>query len=504
MGVSATMAVEAYLGGAWVDLTADTKASVGPLTIKYGIDGNGPADLVASPGELAFALRNDAGCSGGVQGYYSPNHASVRTDWGFGVPVRVLFSSGAISDKVKFRGKVTTIDPVPGQYGPQHVHVAAHDAIYDLLSADATELPITTGADESTLIDDVLDAIATAAQPVARSLDTGVEDFPVAFDKLGDNRKALRIIQDLAVSALGRVFVKGDGTFRYQNRHNWGPLNTSAVTISNTMQGFVAPTSVDRMINRVRITTHPKTVSTAATDLLFDLPAGTVSVLPGETRVLWCDYTDPNDRQTKLGGADVVTSLVSGTHYSGNAAADGLGTDLSANLTVTLEAFASTGKYTVENTGSTAAWLRLRIYGKAIRDEGEIVSESTSAQDYGDRSVSIDMPYQDSPRVGASLASYLAGVYAALSNQVDTVEFIANENSTFMEHALNREPGDLITLTETVTGYTSVEAIIQSVELEVSAPCWIRCRWGLAPASTLDVPWQLGTGALTTTAALGL
>lgn len=506
MGVTATMKVEAELSaGVWTDITADTKAAVGPLTIKYGIDGNGPIDLVASPGECSFALRNDAGNSGGLQGYYSPQHTNCRSGWGFGTGIRVSFtySGGSITDKVKFRGKVTTIDPVPGQYGPQHVHVVAHDGIYDLLSADAKELAIFTDSDESTLIGEVLDAVPTAAQPVSRSLDTGVGIFPVAFWNLQGKAKALKVISDLAISELGRVFVTGAGVFRYKNRHNWGALNTSAVTIANTMQGFVAPTSVDRLINRFLVTAHPLSVSTAATDLLYDLPAGTVSIGPGETRELWCDYTDPNDRQSKIGGASVVTSLVSGTHYSGNASPDGLGTDLSSDLTVSLTAFGTTGKFSVENTGSATAWLRLYIYGKAIRDEGAITIESASAQDFGDRTMTVDLPYQDSPFVTQSVADYLQGVYSTLANQGDELEFIANENGTFMTHALNREPGDEITVSETVTGYSSAGFVIQWIELTVTPRCWVRCRWGLAPASTLSAPWQLDTGDLGTGTILG-
>lgn len=505
MGVAATMKVEAYLSGAWTEITADTKAAAG-LSLKYGIDGNGPTDsYVASPGELSFTLRNDAGGSGGVTGYYSPRHASVRTGWGFGVPVRVRFTSSAvgITDKVKFRGKVATIDPDPGLYGPKSVRVTAYDGIYDLLHADARELALTTDSDESTLIGAVLDAIPAAAQPVARSLDTGIELFPVVFDKLQGGQKALKVIADLATSALGRVFITGDGTFRYQNRHNWGPLNTSAVTLTNTMQGFVAPTSVDRLINRVRITTHGKRVSAAATDLLFDLPAGTVQLGAGETREIWCDYTDPDDRQTKVGGADVVTTLVAGTHYAGNAAEDGAGADLTATLSATLTAFSSTAKFVVTNSGTLGAWLRLRIYGRAVRDEGPTVSESASTQVYGERVASLDMPYQSSLFTGASVADYLEGAYASLTNQMDEIEFIANENATFMEQALNREPGDLITVTETVTGYSSVAAIIQSIAFEVTPPCWIRCRWTLAPASTLSTPWLLGTSALNSTTVLG-
>ena len=503
-GATATINIQAYLSGAWVTLNDDVIESMG-LTLKYGIDGNGPTDVVASPGEVKFGLRNDAGCSGGVIGYYSPQHASKRTGWGFGVPVRVRFSSTAasITDKVKFYGKIRVIDPLPGQYDKRPVSVIGVDGIADLLDADVRALAIATATDEASLIDDVLDAVPSASQPLARSLDTGAELFPVAFDDLSGGTKALALIRDLTLSALGRFVINGAGTARYINRHNWGPLNTNDATLSNTMTELEAPNSFDRCVNRVRVTTHRKTTTATATDLLYDLPAGGMLIGPGETREVWCDYTDPNDRQTKVGGVGVVTTLVSGTHYAGNASEDGLGTDLSADLTVTLTAFSSTGKFSVENTGTAGIWVSLKIYGRAIRNLGATVSEAYSVQSYGDRVVDLDLPYQDSAYRGQEIADYIEGVYSTLTNQVDTVTFCANRSATLMGYALNVEPGDQVTLTETVTGLTSVECVVQSVEISVLPNVIIMCRWRLSPASTLAVPWVLGTDGLGDTTDLG-
>jgi hypothetical protein len=503
MPVTATLKIEAELSpGVWTNLADDLVQTLG-VTIKYGLDGSGPADCVASPGMLRFALRNDTKCSGAVLGYYSPRHASKRTGWTFGIGVRarITCAAASITDKVKFLGKVYAIEPVPGRDGERYVVVTAYDSIRDLLDAEVRSLSILENSDESTAIDDVLDAVPTSAQPEARSLDTGVNLMPAVFDDLRGGRTALKVIQDLTASAHGKAFVKGDGTFVYKNRHNWGPLNTSQATLTGaTASELDAPSSIDALYNRVRVTVHPKTISATADEILHE---SVVQVLAGETRQIWCDYSDPNDRQTKVGGTSVDTSLTAGTDYNATVDEEGSGASLNANITASLTAFSSTGLYQVANSGTQTAFVRLRIYGKAIRDLAPQTVEDSSTQNW-DQVLSLDLPYQSSTDFARGLAEYLEGEWATLTNQLNAVGFWASRDATLMGYALNREPGEEITVSETVTGVSSAGQVIQSVELEIVDNVTIRCRWGLTPASSLSTPWQLGTGALTTTATLGL
>ena len=501
MGVSATMTVEAYLSGSWVDITADTLAAASPLRIAYGIDGSGPADVIAKVGTCGFTLRNDAGGSGGVVGYYSPRSSNVRTGWGFAVPVRVSFSSGAISGQVKHRGIVTVIDPEPGLYGSKRVRVTSEDGMGRLLDAEVRELGIVQGEDEAQLMDRVLDAVPTDAQPVARDLDPGTNTTDVAFDDLKGGTKAVAIIGELVRAAQGRAFIAGDGTFVYRNRHNIGALATSAVTLNDTMHGLSAPSSVDRLYNRVRVTTRRKTVSQTATDLLYD---GVVQVGGDSTLEVWTDYTDPSsgERKTKIGGVDVVTSLVAGTHYFAGPTEGG--SESTASITPTLEAFSTSAKWTLVNSSTTALYVTLRVYGKAIRDLGPVVSEAVSVQPYGERALNLELKYQASQDFGGSLAARLLSLYEDLDNQIDSVSFVANDSATLMEQALLREPGDIVTITESVTGVTAATAVIQGVELTVTPPCWIRCTWRLAPADITGGAWELGTSALDSTTELAL
>lgn len=129
MGVALTSsAVEMeFSTGVWTDVIADVQASTG-LTVEYGIRGNDPKDRVASTGFMDFYLQNHAGNSASTQGYYSPNHGSVRSGFTYGTGTRLKLTYGGTS-YYKFCGKLADIEPEPGQYLRQLTRCQAVDWI---------------------------------------------------------------------------------------------------------------------------------------------------------------------------------------------------------------------------------------------------------------------------------------------------------------------------------------------------------------------------------------
>lgn len=567
MGVTAMVKTFGQLAaGIWTDLTTDTVQEQG-LHVKYGIADNGPKDCVAGTGEASVTLRNDAGNSVSQQGAYSPNHASKRAGWTFGIPFAVAISHGsdaavavstltrsgstatvttaaahglstddwviiagagqaeyngifqitvtggstftyAVSGTpatpatgtitarktyVKHRGKVQVIDPEAGQYLSQRAKIVSYDIMHDLAEADAREVTLQIDQGEDDLITALLDAVPSSAQPVARDLDAGVDTFPYAFDDLGGTVKALTAIQDVAIGAFALVALKGDGTFMLRSRSTRA-TGASVYTFNNTMHGLAVPSTQAKVWNLVRVTIRPKVVSAAATDELYTLPTGASIAIPqGETRETWTDYTDPNDRNVHIGGTSVVTALVGGTHYSANAAADGSGADLTASIAATITPFGSTAKWTLQNTNTTqTAYITLlKAIGKAVRNPGPQTYQSYTAKDYGVRPLDIELRYQSDADLARSYAIFVEQQYNELAPQINAITFLANDSSDFMTQALAREPGDIITITEAVTGLASVDAVIHSVELDVMPGPWIVCRWGLAPAAPFK-SWVLG------------
>ena len=571
-----TNRIEAQLTASiWTNLSADV---TGRIRTMRGVNGNGPADVLAGAGELVFALRNGTNSSGGVVGYYSPLHASVRSGWTYGIPVQfvsldpldaaaavtltaaagvatatavghgrstgdsvliaganqadyngthyitvtgvdtftfpvtttaVTPATGSITFRrayVKFYGKVREIEPVPGTIRERQVKVIAYDVIRDLVESDAREVDIQVGQMDDDLLTELLDSLPTTAQPVRRDLDTGLDTYPYAFDNVGSGAKAAALIQDILLSGYSLGAVKGDGTFFTVNRYN-RTAGSSAATFSNTMQGLIVPSSLEKVYNRVRATIHPKTVDAAATTVLFSQPVTAASIPAGGSLTVWGSYRDPNVENRLVGGTAVVTPLVATTDYVANSAADGTGSNLTADVAIVTTAFASTAKFVITNNAAVPAFLtKLQIRGKGIYDDGPQTFESYTAKSYGDRPYSLDMPYQDDPDIGQSAADYLNAVYNSLTAVLEAVEIVANSSSTFLTQALAREIGDQITITETVTGVAATKGVIQSVEIETEiGGLFYRCRWGLAPTSPFAF-WILGTAGsseLGTTTVLG-
>ncbi len=494
MGVAYTFRVEAELSpGVWSNISADLVAAEG-LRIDYGIQGNGPLDSVAGTGMLEFTLRNDAGNAGGTQGWYSPLHASVRAGWNYDVPVRVIFTYG--TDRTKFYGKLRVITPDAGAYRRQRVSVVAYDLMRDLAEADIREVDLQVNKSEDELVEAVLAALPADSQPVATDLDAGVDLVPYAFHDVGDAEKALSLMKKVAVSSLAFLAMTGSGTLIMRNRQSRA-LGTSAFTFANTMHGLAVPSSLDQTYDAVRATTHPKTIDPAATTVLYALTGTPPSVAAGATLVLWGAYRSSDDATRLIGGLTVVDPLVSGTDYAGNAAADGSGADLTTDLAVTIDPFATTCKFTITNNGASTVYLVdgsgnpfLQCRGKRVLDDGPRTFEASTGS-FPVRTLAVDLPYQDDDYFGASVASYLKAQYATLANQIDEIEFLANDSDALMTQALDREPGDIITITETMTGVSAVKAVIHRVSLEVSASGLLTCRWGLAPASPFTF-WQWG------------
>lgn len=474
-------------GSTWTDISADVVDS--GVTAAWGItSGLGPLDTIAGSGTCTFMLRNDA--QSGVLGRWSPNGPSCTTGWTFGIPFRLSFVYGATTYQ-RFRGKIFSILPDSGVHGRRQVAVTVYDVMRELAEVEVLSVGIQIGMTESQIITNVLSSLPSSSQPVATSIDTGVDTFPYALDTIGPDAKALSVIADVARSAFAMVACKSDGTFIVRNRHNRG-AGSSLIAFDADFMDLQVPSDLSNVYNLVRVTIHPKTIDAAATTVLYAL-AGTVpSVGAGLSITLWGSYNDPTNAQKLVGGTAMVTTLVAGTDYAGNSLIDGTGSNQNANLTVTATAFATTVKFVVTNTSGATIFLiatggsgpKLQIRGKGVYDRGPQTYQSTSTQPYGTRPIAIDMPYQNDPLVAQAGAEFVRSTYETLKRQVSRMSFLANDTTAHMTFALTVEPGDRITLSEPMTGTGLVDVVVQSVSLSFVEKV-VSVNLTFAPASSL-------------------
>ena len=466
----------------WTDITADTIAEDG-LTIDYGFDGTGPLSVLAGTGVCTFTLQN-----WNPTGKYSPGHASCTAGWALGVWIRVVFVPETGPDLVKFIGKVQFLDIEAGAYGRKRVAVIAHDAMGDLTRATVRNITAQVNQTDVALLQAVYAAVPATSLPVATSFDTAIDTYPYAFGDVSAGQSAAKLLQDVLISAMGLLVQHGDGTHVYINRHaRTYTASVATLTVDDLLapDGFEHPHDLMRLYNRVIVTIPQIEIGSSVEVLAAETTTDSEGLAASETRELFLSYRDPLHTAAStvpIGGTDFETP-VAGTDYVFNGAADGSGVDYTASVVVSATFWAGSVMFSITNNAPVRVYrITLQVRGIAIRRLTPIEVESTSTQAWGQRTLTIETPFQDSRTVARYMANYLRGQYEVSTNRPISITIKPQDSDRLMRHALMREPGDRITLSESVTA-TACDAIIYAVHLTVSAGGWIACSWDLAPQS---------------------
>lgn len=496
--VRCQLRVDAMLDGAtWTSLRSDLAAGE-RFAWSRGKGGSGPLDLVATTGTCEFGLKNFAEL-GSIRpnGWYSPNHASVRAGWTFGIAIRVVASYGG-TDYTLWRGKLRKIEPVPGVRGSRVVRCLATDFMDDLANTEVADVDPQVNQTEVQCLQAIIAALPSDAQPPATSYDTALETFPYALDNVSRGVQGMTAVVDVADSCQGHLYVSKDGTFTYTNRHTWSTAVSDFTFVATDLErddGLVVPSDLANVFNDVTAVAHPKTL--VASMVLCGI-TGPVFVGAGLTVELFLDYADPDNPDQLIGGTAFTDPLVENTDYDARANEDGTGADLSANLTVTVDPFAASAKFTVTNNGAVGAYLvngsgtpLLQLRGTGIYDNAPDRRNSTSVQSYGARRLEIDLKYQEDGLFAADAAAFSRSRYEDLSDQVEALVFNPQRRDLLMIEALTAEIGQVKTVTEAQSGVDAVEVIVQAIEMEATKGDYLRVRYVTAPVGPFKF-WQIG------------
>lgn len=509
MWVSPTTTVEVELagvGGGWTDISADLTED--PILQSWGIKTHLPNIRVASTGEIKFGLRNDANNSGPVQSWYSPFHASKRSGWGFGIRCRVKqVYSGTTRYKL---GYVRGIQPEPGEYEGRRVFVSAVDWIDEAAKTNAP-----TAVQVNQRSDQVFSAVLAnvAKQPAATSIGVGIDTFTYALDNVASETKALASFANLALSELGLVYLKRDATIgetlTFENRRARAAVTALLATLDKTMYELEVPGAASDILNRFLVTTFPRRIEAGIVIAKLEAAMAT-ALLPGETRRFFLDYTDPAQRDTKIGATAQIAPVVT-TDYTMNTAFDGTGADLSSSFAVTATFFSSSVMLDVTNNhASSSGYVRtLQCRGNGIFALNPVDAEGKDAASiatYGENLLQLPMLYQSNPLVGADAAHWMKSTWKDPLAHVRRVKFVANQSDALMTAAITGDISAKVALVETINGLTSAtKYFINAVELDSSETERLLCTWWLTPADPF-VYWQIGLAGfseLGTTTRLG-
>lgn len=466
------------VGAGWTDITTDVSA-LAPIRPSYGIAGSGPNDRVAGTGTLTFSLRNENPTTA-AKGYYSPESANVRTGFALGVRVRFSYLIGATTYR-KFIGRLKSIRPTAGKnIQPQLVECEVVDWMEEAARHRLASLATQTNKRADELLTSVAAAVPT--QPISTTFDTGSETYVLALD---ETVEAISEIGKITFSEFGFCYIRGNtssgGNLRFESRTARLPVGTVSGTFTDSEIASLSMSyDADQLVNLVDATTHPRTQDSSTTSLLFELQ-GTPLVTAGQTIKINGEYTDPTQRAVRVSGMDMVNPAAT-THYTMNTVSTGGGTDLTANFTVSAAYTGSVVFYTITNNSTQDGYItKLNALGRGLYDFepiGNRASDTGSIDDQGERYLNIDMPYQSDAAVGKSVAEFVLRHYSDLGGSAECRVGIRATTTALTDQVIAREPGDQITITETMTGLDH-NFYINSVDLSIVKGEPALAEWGL-------------------------
>jgi hypothetical protein len=176
--------------------------------------------------------------------------------------------------------------------------------------------------------------------------------------------------------------------------------------------------------NRVSGKAYPREVGTESVIFTLNEP---IKVEAGTT------YDNLRIRYfVKDGFTSVSASGVSLTDYAMNAQADGLGADLTADLTIVPDFGSGDAMLSLENTGATDGYITLlEISGTPIYIADTVTQVVDVATDddtfYGKIEMLLDQKYQEDPTVTLDQITLLAARYSTRTNTIETITFCASK-----------------------------------------------------------------------------
>jgi hypothetical protein len=478
-------------GTNWTNVTADL---VGSISGKYGILANGPTDRVGDVGKISFTLNNSQINSARLIGYYSPGHTNCRAGFDYGLAVRLTVTFEGNTKQMI--GSVTDIRPIPGLYRERQTLVECSDWFYMAENHELDAPDFTTNKNIGEIVTLIVANMATP--PAAVTYNTGSETFSTVFDTVTSRTTAITEFTKLALSELGYIYMTDGGrTLMVEGREtrNNNPAvesleggyllksdggyllwsDDSKILLSQDGSAAIFDNSAQQadisygkqLYNRIKATSYPRRIS-AAPVVLYQL-SSPMELKAGITKTFTGRYIDINGISKTITGKDMITPAAT-TDYLMNTLADGLGTNLTANLTVTADYGMSEVAYTITNTGGTDGFVtKLQARGTGIYIDAQsdyIAEDSTSILKNGIKTLTLDMKYQDDPTVPVGAANVWLYQYKDPRASINTIQMMANANRQNMVGFILLEPGDRIRLIEDVSGI-SADYIINGLEYEI-------------------------------------
>lgn len=322
--------------------------------------------------------------------------------------------------------------------------------------------------------------------------DTGINTFAYMADNWMEGILAIDGIRQAVDGDRGDYYTQRDGNIRFRRRWFNITNDVSQHTFNDDMIDMDYFYGHD-IISRVRVTCIPRKQIAAGTVLWTVFNAQ--RIIAGVSRVIIARFRD--DQENPCGAIAIITPVAS-TDYVANTKKDGTGTDVTANVTVTLTSSDfSAAVLTVTSSYAETIYLQpgMQLRGTPIYGGVPITVEkidATTEAAYGKNVLELDLPAIDSIDEADAIAQY---ELTRRKNPVGTMKSIVMSAQDHPVEIATLTMQDRITIIDSNSDHSNDYFIIGE-QHEIQSHIHLhRVRWILERVSDL-LFWILDTSKM--------
>lgn len=402
-------------------------------------------------GEVVASFDAEDADNTGVLSWASEQTGEVWTiNQSGGSPAELADEDG--TEYPLYTGRIREIKQSPG-FGQQTALIEAMSEV-DRIQRTLLTTPLFTSINAGSLFTEIMTRCAVASYACEALSDT------INFATYRD-RAATEALHELVRSGNYKLFLDGNGTMQMKGRY-YGAFDDSQASLTewHDLQYALSPDSV---VNDVKLNGQPRAAATSIATLSH---IGSAISIPssGSAIGVWLAYTDPNEPSLVTPAQSVVTPVAS-TDWRVTTNADGTGTDLTSAFSLSFTAFGATAVATVTNNAATPGYLsRMQVRGYPVLRAGQLgirTEDASSQAVYGRQGFEIENALIQSYPY---LRDYAAFIIGDRKNPRDDVSHSLKNQ---WPEQLDREPGQVVSLIDSVTGINS-QWTVKTAEHEVS------------------------------------
>lgn len=490
--------------GDYLDTGEDLTSYVQDVEYRRGRDYASQLTGRSTAGELIATLKNTD------QRFSSFNTASPLT--GLLLPgVKIRLRTTAPSAKNLWTGFLDRIEPQPSIDGAHTVRLYAIGPLGKVNGDETVRVEMKTAI----LTGDAIAHVLTqAGWPVAdRDLDTGQTTMDRWFS---DEAEALTVLREIEETESGFIWEMVDGKIAFFDRHARliSPYTVSQAVWTDTAGGAIGYYPIRQedplreIFNVFEARVLLYTVGSIVTLwTLAENGAASPLFTPGQVLDFWANYPNP-DSATDAFGVNAWTTPVVTTDFTANTAADGSGSNVSADFTVASSKFAKSMKVTLTNTGAVNAYLTMlqaRGTPLTVSDPIRIITEdAASITKYGRRVYPLGTRFIPNTDDARNRNAWVSSIYS-VPIPVLSVTLFGNRSAAMLTEILTRDVNDRVTIVASAARSSlgiNEDFFVEAVQGRIDSNLHHVVTYECSPASAFGGFWVLDTGVLGTSTRL--